>query len=106
LVYSVYYRGAEERQWKLMEKDLTDSFFSWDATSLADGTYLLRVVAEDSPSNPEGAFLSAERLSDPFDVDNNPPQISPIQAALSGSSLKLEFVVEDSSRTWERFSTR
>lgn len=96
LVYSVYYRGAEERQWKLMEKDLTDSFFSWDATSLADGTYLLRVVAEDSPSNPEGAFLSAERLSDPFDVDNNPPQISPIQAALSGSSLKLEFVVEDS----------
>ena len=96
LVYSVYYRGADESQWKLMEKDLTDSFFSWDATSLADGTYLLRVVAEDSPSNPEGAFLSAERLSDPFDVDNNPPQISPIQAAVSGSSLKLEFEVADS----------
>ena len=96
LVYSVYYRGSDEKQWKLMEKDLTDSFFSWDSTSLADGTYLLRIVAEDSPSNPEGAFLSAERLSDPFDVDNNPPQIAPIQAAVSGSSLKLEFEVQDS----------
>ncbi|MCI0568632.1 MAG: hypothetical protein L0Z52_10700 [Acidobacteria bacterium] len=96
LVYSVYYRGADERQWKLMEKDLTDSFFSWDATSLADGTYLLRVVAADSPSNPEGAFLSAERLSDPFDVDNNPPQIGPIQAAVSGSGLRMEFEVQDS----------
>ena len=96
LVYSVYYRGAQERQWKLMEKDLTDSFFSWDATSLADGTYLLRVVAEDSPSNPEGASLSAERLSDPFDVDNNPPQIGSIQAAVTASSLKMEFEVADS----------
>jgi len=96
LIYSVYYRGAEETQWKVMETDLTDSFFSWDATSLADGTYLLRIVAEDSPSNPVGASLSAERLSDPFDVDNNPPLISPIQGAVSGSSLKLEFEATDS----------
>ena len=79
-----------------METDLTDSFFSWDATSLADGTYLLRIVADDSPSNPVGASLSAERLSDPFDVDNNPPQIGPIQGAVSGSSLRLEFEATDS----------
>lgn len=95
LVYSVYYRGAEESQWKLMEKDLTDSFFSWDSTSLADGTYLLRVVAEDSPSNPQGSYLSAERLSDPFDVDNNPPHIGPIQVSGTGASVRLEFEVDD-----------
>jgi len=96
LVYSVYVRGAEESQWKLMEKDLTDSFFSWDSTSLADGTYLLRVVADDSPSNPQGSDLSAERLSDPFDVDNNPPRIGPIGVSGSGASVRLEFEVEDS----------
>jgi len=95
LTYSVYYRAADEKEWKLMEKDLTDPFLSWDATSMADGTYLLRVVAEDTPSNPEGSALSTDRLSDPFDVDNNPPSISPIHAAVSGSSARLEFEVAD-----------
>jgi len=96
LQYSVHYRGVEEKEWKLMEKDLTDPFFSWDATSMADGTYLLRVVAEDAPSNPPGASLSAERLSEPFDVDNNPPRIGPIRASVSGPSARVEFEVADS----------
>ena len=96
LQYSVYYRGVEEKEWKLMEKELTDPFFSWDATSMADGTYLLRVVAEDAPSNPPGASLSAERLSEPFDVDNNPPRIGPLRASVSGPSARIEFEVADS----------
>jgi len=96
LRYSVHYRGVEEKEWKLMEKDLTDPFFSWDATSMADGTYLLRVVAEDAPSNPPGASLSAERLSEPFDVDNNPPRIGPIRASVSGPAARIEFEVADS----------
>ena len=96
LVYSVFYRGTDEREWKLMEKDLSDPFFSWDATSMADGTYLLRVVAEDAPSNPEDSVLSAERLSDPFDVDNNPPRVGPLQASVLGAAVNLEFEVVDS----------
>ena len=96
LIYSIYYRGADEKDWKLMESDLTDPFFSWDATSLADGTYLLRVVADDSPSNPEGASLSAERMSDPFDIDNNPPVISEVRAGLTGQGATIEFEVTDS----------
>ncbi|HEV8336778.1 MAG TPA: hypothetical protein VGR67_10205 [Candidatus Polarisedimenticolia bacterium] len=96
LQYSVYYRGVDEKEWKLMEKDLTDPFFSWDATSMSDGTYLVRVVADDSPSNPDGAALSSERLSEPFDIDNNPPRVTPIKASVAGSTAKLEFGVEDS----------
>ncbi len=96
LLYSVYYRGVDEKEWKLMEENLTDAFFSWDATSMADGTYLLRVAAEDSPSNPSDASLTAERLSDPFDIDNNPPRIDSIKAAVSGSNARLEFNVSDS----------
>jgi hypothetical protein len=53
-------------------------------------------VADDSPSNPDSSALSTERLSDPFDVDNNPPVIEAIQGSPSGNSLKLEFTVEDS----------
>ena len=96
LQYSVHYRGVEEKEWKLMEKDLTDPFFSWDATSMADGTYLLRVVAEDGPSNPPGSSLQAERLSEPFDVDNKPPRIGPLRTSISGLSARVEFEVADS----------
>ncbi len=96
LQYSVYYRGVDEKEWKLMEKDLTDPFFSWDDTSLADGTYLLKVVADDSPSNPPGASLSAERISDPFDVDNNPPRIGTPKVSVTGGAARLEFEVSDS----------
>jgi hypothetical protein len=96
LQYAVYYRGVDEQEWKLMEKDLTDPFFSWDATSLADGTYILKVVADDSPENPPEVALSAERLSEPFDIDNNPPVIGPIRTSTAGSTARLEFEVSDS----------
>jgi sugar lactone lactonase YvrE len=96
LRYSVYYRGTDEKEWKLMEEDLTDPFFSWDSTSMADGTYVLKIVADDSPGNPPGAALSAQRVSDPFDIDNNPPRIGPIRATVSGGDARLEFEVADS----------
>jgi hypothetical protein len=96
LQFSVYYRGVDEKEWKLMEKDLADPFFSWDGTSLADGTYLLKIVAEDSPSNTQGESLQAERLSEPFDVDNNPPRIGPLRASVSGATARIEFEVADS----------
>jgi hypothetical protein len=95
LQYAVYYRGVDEKEWKLMEKELTDPFYSWDATSLADGTYLLKIVADDSPDNPPGMALSAEKLSEPFDIDNNAPRIGPIKISVSGSTARLEFEVAD-----------
>jgi hypothetical protein len=96
LQYSVYYRDVDEKQWKLMDKNLTDPFYSWDATSMADGTYLLRIVADDSPGNPPGLALSTERLSEPFDIDNNPPRIGPLKTSVSGSTARVEFEVVDS----------
>jgi sugar lactone lactonase YvrE len=95
LLYSVYYRGVEETEWKLMDRELTDPFFSWDGTAMADGTYLLRVVADDAPSNPPGASLTSERWSDPFDVDNNPPGIGEVRTSVEGSRVRIEFEVVD-----------
>ena len=63
---------------------------------MADGTYILRVVADDSASNSEETALSRARLSDPFDIDNNPPRFGPIETSRSGASARIEFQVSDS----------
>jgi len=75
LRYDLYFRGEEEQEWKLLKEDLRNSSYTWDSQSFPDGTYLLRVEAIDSPDNPEGQALSAEKISDPFVVDNTPPKV-------------------------------
>jgi hypothetical protein len=75
LRYHLYFRGEEEEEWKLLKEDLTNSSYTWDSQSFPDGTYLLRVEARDSPDNPEGQALAAEKISDPFVVDNTPPKV-------------------------------
>jgi len=52
LIYSVYYRGEGEKQWKLLKDNVHDQFYSWDTSSMADGAYYLKIVASDAPSNP------------------------------------------------------
>ena len=44
LAYSVYYRGDNETQWKLLKDNITDKFYSFDASLLPDGGYTIRVA--------------------------------------------------------------
>jgi len=80
LRYAVYYRGENEREWKLLKDNLEQKFYSWDATTLPDGAYYLKIVATDAPSNPPALALTAARESERFEVDNTPPVISNLQA--------------------------
>ena len=80
LHYAIYYRGENEKEWKLLKDKLEQKYFSWDTTSFADGAYYLKIVATDAPANPPGAALSAERVSERFEVDNTPPVIEHLQA--------------------------
>ena len=80
LVYSVYYHGENETDWKLLKDKIEQKFYSWDTTSMPDGAYYLKIVASDQPSNPPGEALTAERASDRFIVDNTAPQITGLAA--------------------------
>jgi len=80
LHYSVYYRGENEHEWKLLKDKLDQKFYSWDTTTLPDGAYYLKVIATDAPSNPPAVALKAERESERFEVDNTPPVIENLQA--------------------------
>src|SRR5215472_10832791 len=73
LVYSVYYRGEGERDWKLLKSGLTDKFYSFDSGLLPDGSYTVKVVASDAPSHTPEEALSDEKESSRFEVDNTPP---------------------------------
>ena len=54
------------------------STFTWDTSQVPDGTYLVKVVADDAPSNPGDSALTAEAVSQPFIVDNSAPAFSDV----------------------------
>src|SRR5215471_6468035 len=76
LVYDLYYREENDRTWKLLKRDVTDNFFTINSDTLPDGTYVVRVVASDAPSNPPDLALKGEMESRPFIIDNTPPVVT------------------------------
>src|SRR3989454_351695 len=84
MVYSVYYRGDGETRWLLLKDNLTDKFYSLDASLLPDGGYTIKVVASDSPSHSPEQALTAEKESARFEVDTTPPQIQNLTAGVDG----------------------
>jgi outer membrane protein assembly factor BamB len=111
LRFSVFYRGENEREWKLLKDKLDQKFYSWDATTLPDGAYYLRIVANDSPSNPPEVTLSTARDSERFVIDNTPPAVEHLEAAIaathkgtlpSSQSLLVRFTARDVTSSIDR----
>jgi WD40 repeat protein len=108
LRYSIYYRGENEHEWKLLKEKLDQKFYSWDSTTLPDGAYHLKIVATDAPSNPPAAALKTERESERFEVDNTPPVIERLEttsaASRSGNSgaVVAKFTAHDSASSIDR----
>ncbi|OLC56271.1 MAG: hypothetical protein AUH92_00540, partial [Acidobacteria bacterium 13_1_40CM_4_69_4] len=96
LAYDVFYREISEKAWKKIRSKIDEDFVTLDGTAIPDGTYVFRIVASDAPSNPPGRALTAEKLSEPFDVDNTPPRIEELKAQIAGSSVRLTFTASDS----------
>ena len=102
LTYSVYYRGENEKDWKLLKDKLEQKFYSWDANSMPDGAYYLKIVSSDEKSNPPDQALSAERVSDRFIVDNTPPAVTqmtsqPAPAAAGDPAVTVRFRASDTA---------
>jgi sugar lactone lactonase YvrE len=96
LVYRVEIRGVKESDWKLLKDNVKDRYLSWDATAFPDGEYVLRVTASDLPSNPPDQALSGSLVSDPFLIDNSPPQIvNLIGSAAAGNKLDVRWTARD-----------
>jgi hypothetical protein len=95
LVYKVEIRGVKESTWRLLKDSVKDKYLTWDSTAFPDGEYVIRVTASDSPSNPRSEALEAALESDPFLIDNTPPQILNLAATSSGNKIEIHFVARD-----------
>jgi hypothetical protein len=102
LQFDVMYRGEGEPAWKALKRGLTDPVLVWDTSSVPDGTYVIKVVASDSPSNSPGTALSGELESTAFDIDNTPPTIQVTGVRRDGERSIATFVVEDAQSPVQR----
>lgn len=98
LEYAIYYRALNEQTFRLLKDKLRDNFYTIDGATLADGRYIIKVVASDAPDNPPGQKLTGERLSEPVDIDNTPPVVKAMgQPQLRGDSARVVFSVDDAT---------
>lgn len=95
LVYSVYYRGDGETRWLLLKDNLTDKAYSFDASLLPDGGYIIKIVASDAPSHSPGEALNTSHESRRFEVDTTPPRIENLNASLEGMQIHVRFSAAD-----------
>jgi hypothetical protein len=102
LRYSVYFRGEDETEWKLLKDNLEQRFYSFDTTALPDGAYYLKILASDAPSNPPDKALKTERESERFEVDNTPPSLGSIEVSDGGSGAKVKFTASDLASNIDR----
>ncbi len=95
LACTVEIRGVNESGWKLLKEKLREKYYSWDSTAFPDGEYEVRVTVSDSPSNPPAESLTATLTSEPFLIDNTPPQILNLTATISGNRIQASWKARD-----------
>jgi hypothetical protein len=95
LVYSLYYRGDGETNWKLLKEKISEKYYSFDASLFPDGGYKIKVVASDAPSNSPETALTNERESHHFEVDTTPPRIDDLTASATNGELHIAFRAVD-----------
>ena len=95
LTYTVHVRRADEGEWIQIAEKLDAASFSWDTGALPDGRYRLRVTASDEGANPIGEERTVEAFSEPFTVDNTPPEVTSFAARGEKGSVSVEGKAED-----------
>lgn len=95
LSFDVQYRREGDPLWKVLQAGVTDSILVWDTATMANGTYFVKVVASDAPSNSPDTAMAGELDSVAFEVDNQPPTIGAIAARATAGRIVVSFEVRD-----------
>ncbi len=89
LVYTLYFRGDEEKEWKVLRGNLFENTLTLDSDILADGRYYFRVIASDRPSNPVEYARESELISAPVLIDNTPPTVRIAAPVRNGANAEI-----------------
>jgi len=95
LVYKLEIRGIHEREWKLLKDNIKEKQYAWDSTSFPDGEYQVRLTASDAPGNAPASALATTMESDPFVIDNTPPEISGLRSSISATDVEVRWRAKD-----------
>jgi outer membrane protein assembly factor BamB len=101
LRFKVEIRGMKETAWKLVRDKVSERYLSWDSTAYPDGKYILRVTVSDAPSNPPDLVLNGAQESDPFLIDNTPPEIACCNVS-GTSAITVQFRATDALSTLDK----
>jgi hypothetical protein len=99
LQYTLSYRREGEPTWTPLKSGLADDVFTWDTTTVPDGTYLIKVTASDAGANAPALALEGERESQTFDIDNTPPDV---EVTPGNAARTVRFVVRDAQSAIQR----
>lgn len=97
LLFSIFIRDENERQWRLLKDNWVEKIFAFDTLSFPDGNYFIKIEAGDSPSNPQGMNLKSEYISRQLTIDNSLPLIKNLQVDRNRDSITIRFLVEDAA---------
>lgn len=95
LEYSLEYRPEGDRLWRRIGEPTREPLMSWDTREVPDGIYEVRLMASDSPDNPAGSELGAEKLLTGVRVDNTPPRISDWKLERTERGFRVRFQARD-----------
>jgi sugar lactone lactonase YvrE len=95
LMFSVWYRGVGEANWRLLKDKISEKVYSFDSSLLPDGSYQVKVVASDAPVHTDAEALAGEKVSEVFVVDTTPPVPGALAATmLPGTPAKIHATLE------------
>jgi hypothetical protein len=97
LQYDVYLAPLDGDFVKWNERPLEENNIEIPRDNVPEGRYRVRVTASDAPSNPPSEARSSSRVSDPFLVDNTPPDIGAIAVSQTNGRYELHFTARDAS---------
>jgi hypothetical protein len=102
LLYSLYFRGDGESQWKLLRGDITENTYQLDGDVFADGRYFFRVTASDRLANTADSAREAELVSAPVIIDNTPPLVSASAPRRNGGVVEIDVDAQDQGSVLRR----
>jgi hypothetical protein len=103
LLYSLYFRGEDEKEWKMLRANIAENSLLLDGDVLADGRYYFRVIASDQPSNAANVARTDELVSSPVLIDNTPPVITLSPARRTNDRVEVDADVVDQTSPLRRF---
>jgi outer membrane protein assembly factor BamB len=95
LIYKIDFRKLGRKNWIQLKDQLEENSFEWNAKTVEDGRYEIRITANDERSNTTTTKLSVSRISDPIVVDNTGPVIKKHSIEKDKETVTLSLQISD-----------